>query len=141
MSAARDLLTDGACSIMTEWGGRGVVLGTRISLGGDVLVSVSPGFAAAPDGAAVALHRERVNAALESVRRAQRWTRRAALMVAALPMLAAGVSAGLANALVEGLLAYAWTAGAALVAALLWRRAWALGLRLGWRVVQRRLLA
>jgi hypothetical protein len=143
MSPLRDLLAQGSFLVLTDWAGRGTVLGTRVTLGGDVLVAVSPGFAVAPDGGAIALHRDRVEAALAQVRRVHRRIRIAAWCAAAAPSAVAGASAGFAAeaGAGAGLVSYAWAAGAALLAAPAWRWARGLGLRLAWRVVQRRLFS
>jgi hypothetical protein len=140
MSALRELLAQGSFLVQTEWPGRGVVLGTRITLGGDVLVAVSPGFAAAPDGAAIELHRKRLRDALQEVRRAQRGIRVAGWCVAATPAALAAAGTGLSGEAL-GPAAYAVGAATTLGAALLWRRARAFGLRLAWWLAVRRVFS
>lgn len=140
-SPARDLLTEGACVIVTDWPGQGRVLRTRITLGGDVVVVVAPGFAAAPDGGAIRLHGERVRAALDGVRRVHRRIRLATWVAAGTPLvLAPALTTGLGTQVIaEALPWFAWSAGGALLGAALVRRARALGFRLAWLLVRRRL--
>jgi hypothetical protein len=140
-SPARDLLTEGSCVIATDWPGRGRVLRTRITLGGDVVVAVSPGFAASPDGAAIALHDERVRAALDGVRRVHRRIAFGAWVAAGAPLvLAPAFTTGIGTQAIEAALpSYAWSAAGVLLGAPFMRQARALWLRLAWLFVRRRI--